>query len=114
MSHKGIEGNLEKIKVVLNMPFLKSVKDVDAQFCSGYCVFIFWVSGPFATSFEFGSRTLSVSFYRVFESCCLVIYFVSNGYLSLSIMSCHFVSCLVFRIYFRQMSFNCFVINHVV
>ena len=35
------------------------------------------------------------------------VYFISNGYLSLKVMLCHFISCLIFRIYSCQMSFNC-------
>ena len=35
------------------------------------------------------------------------VYLVFICYLSLSVMLCRFVSCLVFRIYSCQMSFNC-------
>ena len=86
------------------------------------CLFSFWVSGPFVASFEFEPRTLSFSFcllwrgsnlglepcpflfayfilFESFESLCVsylfCVYFVFNCYLSLKIMLCHFVSCLV-------------------
>ena len=35
-------------------------------------------------------------------------YFVSNRYSSLNVMMCRFVSCHIFRIYLRQMSFYLF------
>ena len=49
-------------------------------------------------SFEFGPRTLSIYFIRVFElfsiSYLFCVYFVFNCYLSLNVMLCHFASCL--------------------
>ena len=75
-------------------------------------IFIFWVLGPFVTRFEFRPRTLSVSFYLVFESCCLVIYFVFiRRYLSLNVMSCLSFFYLNFVLYSNYVS--CFIINFV-
>ena len=43
--------------------------DCRRQILSGLlCLFSFWALGPFVTSFEFESRTLSVFVYWVFES----------------------------------------------
>ena len=60
----------------------------------------FWASGPFVARFEFGSRTLSFSFYlfcQVFESLCVShifhvnCRFMSNCYLCLNVFSSNHV-----------------------
>ena len=77
-------------------------------------LYFFWASGPFVTSFEFGSRTLSLFLlYPVFESFCVSYlfhdYFVFKCYLSLNVMFVfRFVSRCVFRIYSRRMLFYLF------
>ena len=68
------------------------------------CLFSFWASGPFVTSFEFGPRTLSVfilfkSFESFWISYLLCIYFVFNCSLSLNVMFVFVRSCRDFRIY---------------
>ena len=72
----------------------------------------FWDSGPFVTSFEFGPQTLSMLFYRVFESCCLVIYFVFiRRYFSLNVISCLSFFYLNFVFYSNYVSY--FILNFV-
>ena len=59
----------------------------------------FWASGPFVTSFELERRTLSVSFYRVFESCYVWLFFVIFVYVKYYFTSCRNHSLLfMFRI----------------
>ena len=76
------------------------------------CLFLFWVSGPFVTSFEFGSRTLSIftlSSFRVFSRinlCFVLIFvlFVVSYVILLRIKLCHFIYLIMFRSLIR--SFN--------
>ena len=79
------------------------------------CLFSFWASGPFVTSFEFGPRTLSVFFiYRVFELFyfsylfCILL-FVPICYLSFYVLSYLLLLCFVFNVVriFRYHVFNC-------
>ena len=66
---------------------LRRVSNLDLKLCSLF-YFIEFLS-HFCFSYLFG------------------VYFASNCYLSLKVMLCHFVSCLIFCIYSCQMSFNC-------
>ena len=69
------------------------------------CLFSFWTSGPFVTSFEFGPRTLSVfieSSSRFSINCLFYFYYY---HLSLNVMFLFISLCHIFRIYLRQLSF---------
>ena len=64
-------------------------------------IFIFWASGPFVASFEFGPRTLSV-FIRFFESLSL---FVLNSILCKFLFHTHLLNCVL--------SYLCFAFSNV-
>ena len=91
---------LDKICVFCLYPIPDSQQYVKRGSCrrlilSGLlCLFSFWASGPFVTSFEFRPRILPVF---TLSSLWVVLYFV---FLSLSFVvkyfSCRFVSCHVF------------------
>ena len=81
---------------------------VDAQFCPGYFVYFhFWASGPCVTSFEFGPRNLSFSFYlfcQFFKSLCASYLFhvncrfMFNCYLCLNVLSSNYCCFVLFHV----------------
>ena len=84
---------LDKICVFCLYPILDSQQYIKRGSCRRpilfglLCLFSFWASGLFVTSFEFGPRTLSLFIlFGYFESFSISylfrVYFVSNRYLS--------------------------------